>query len=81
MEQKDIEMKVKSILNKLRPYLQHDGGDVEFVRFEEGVVYVRMMGACVGCSSIDLTLKDGIEAILLEDVPGVIAVELVEDIY
>jgi len=81
MEQKEIETKVKNIINKIRPYLQHDGGDVEFIRFEEGVVYVRMLGACVGCTSIDVTLKDGIEAILLEDVPGVIAVELVEDFY
>lgn len=78
MNQQEIEAKVKSIINKIRPYLQHDGGDVEFIRFEDGVVYVKMLGACVGCSSIDLTLKDGIEAILLEDVPGVIAVELEE---
>ena len=61
----------------MRPYLQHDGGDVEFVKFEDGVVYVKMLGACVGCTSIDLTIQDGIEAILLEEVPGVIAVETV----
>lgn len=78
MNDKDIEMQVKNILTKIRPYLQHDGGDVEFVSFNDGVVYVRMVGACVGCSSIDLTVKDGIEAILLEDVPGVIAVEVVD---
>lgn len=77
MNEKDIEAQVKNILIKIRPYLQHDGGDVEFVSFSEGIVYVRMLGACVGCASIDLTIKDGIEAILLEDVPGVIAVEVV----
>lgn len=77
----DIEIKtqVKNILKKIRPYIQHDGGDVEFVDFVDGVVYVKMLGACVGCASIDLTLKDGIEAILIEDVPGVIAVEIVEE--
>ncbi len=78
MDIKEIENKIKSILNKIRPYLQHDGGDVEFVRFEDGIVYVRMKGACVGCASVDITLKEGIETILLEDVPGVIAVELVD---
>lgn len=78
MEQKEIELHVRNILTKIRPYLQHDGGDVEFVKFADGIVYVKMLGACVGCSSIDLTLKDGIEAILLEDVPGVIGVEVVE---
>lgn len=76
MDHKEIEIKVKNLITKIRPYLQHDGGDVEFVRFEDGIVYVRMLGACVGCASIDLTLKDGIEAIILEDVPGVIAVEI-----
>jgi len=78
VEQKEIELHVRNILTKIRPYLQHDGGDVEFVKFADGIVYVKMLGACVGCSSIDLTLKDGIEAILLEDVPGVIGVEVVE---
>jgi len=74
----EIEIQVKNLLNRIRPYLQHDGGDVEFIRFDDGIVYVKMVGACVGCASIDLTLKDGIEAILLEDIPGVIGVELVE---
>jgi Fe-S cluster biogenesis protein NfuA len=69
------EIKVKTIINKVRPYLQRDGGDVEFINIIDGVVYVRLVGACVGCSSIDLTLKDGIEAILLEEVPGIIGVE------
>lgn len=73
----EIEVQIKTILNKIRPYLQQDGGDVEFVEFKEGIVYVKMLGACIGCSSIDITVKDGIEALLLEDVPGVIGVELV----
>ena len=50
---------------------------VEFIEFKEGIVYVKMLGACIGCSSIDITVKDGIEAMLLEEVPGVIGVELV----
>ena len=45
---------------------------------EDGIVYLRMMGACVGCISIDVTLRDGIETILLEEVEGVIGVELVD---
>ena len=77
MTNEEIEKKVVLILNKVRPYLQHDGGDLEFVKFEDGIVYVKMLGACVGCSSIDLTIQDGIEAILLEEVPGVIGVETV----
>ena len=75
MSEKDTEKIVKTIINKLRPYLQRDGGDVEFVKIEDGIVYVRLIGACVGCPSVNLTLKDGIEAIILEEVPGIIGVE------
>lgn len=74
----DTEKLIISTINKLRPYLQRDGGDVEYVKFEDGIVYVRLVGACVGCSYIDVTLSEGIEAILLEEVPGVIGVEQVE---
>lgn len=70
-----IEKQVIEILNKVRPYLQRDGGDVKYVKYEDGIVFVEMMGACVGCSALDSTLKDGIEAILLEEVPGIIGVE------
>ncbi len=51
----------------------------QFIKFEEGIVYVKLHGACVGCTSVDITLKDGIEALLLEEVPGVIGVERVEE--
>ena len=70
--------RIKDILTKIRPYLQRDGGDVEYVNFEDGIVYLRMLGACVGCGSLDITLRDGIETILLEEVEGVNGVELVD---
>ncbi|HPN60736.1 MAG TPA: NifU family protein [Bacilli bacterium] len=75
LTKQEIETKVKTIINKIRPYLLRDGGDIEFLRIENGIVYVRMMGACVGCANIDVTLKDGIQAILLEEVPGIFGVE------
>lgn len=70
---------VKKTLKKVRPYLQADGGDVDFIKFEDGIVYVRLLGACIGCASSDETIKGGIEALLLEEVPNVIGVEQVED--
>ena len=70
-----IEKQVKEIIEKIRPYIRRDGGDIQYVRFEDGIVYVQMLGACVGCGAIDSTLKDGVEAILLEEVPGIIGVE------
>lgn len=80
MENK-AEVKIQNILNRIRPYLQKDGGDAEFLSFDEttGIVYVRMLGACAGCGSLDSTLKDLIEAILLEEVEGVIGVENVSE--
>ena len=78
MDNSNIEMQVKEILHKVRPYLQRDGGDIKFISFEDGIVYVEMLGACVGCGALDSTLKDGIEAILLEEVPGIIGVENIE---
>ena len=53
---------IKKTIKKIRPYINSDGGDLEFVKFEDGIVYVRLLGACAGCSMIDITLKDGIEA-------------------
>lgn len=75
MDKKDIEVQILEILDKVRPYLQRDGGDVKYLKFEDGIVYVTMLGACVGCGALDSTLKDGIEAILIEEVPGIIGVE------
>ena len=64
-------------IDKIRPFLQRDGGDCEFIKFEDGIVYVKMHGACVGCSAIDVTVKDTIEVILQEEVEGVIAVQVI----
>jgi len=68
--------KIKEVLDKIRPQLQADGGDVEFVKFEDGLVYVALQGACTNCSYVNVTLYDGIESILVAEVPGVIGVEL-----
>ena len=71
----NIEEQIKNVIHKLRPYLQRDGGDIEYVDSKDGIVYVRMLGACAGCTMIDDTLKDGVEQILMEEVPGVLEVQ------
>ena len=71
----NMEEQIKNVIHKLRPYLQRDGGDIELVDFKDGIVYVRMLGACAGCTMIDETLKDGVEQILMEEVPGVLEVQ------
>ena len=70
----NTEEQVIDVINRIRPYLNSDGGDVEFVKFDNGIVYVKLIGACAGCAMQDATLKDGLEALLLEEVPGVVEV-------
>jgi Fe-S cluster biogenesis protein NfuA len=62
---------VLDVLDKLRPFLQRDGGDVELVDVEDGIIKLKLMGACGSCPSSTITLKAGIERALLEEVEGV----------
>lgn len=67
---------VATVIDEIRPMLQRDGGDVELVAVsDEGVVQVRLQGACAGCPMSQMTLKNGIERVLREKVPGVVSVE------
>mgnify|MGYP001624902347 FL=1 len=59
------------IIDHLRPFLINDGGDVEFVKYENNNVYIKMTGACANCHMLDLTLKEGIEAAIKSEVPEV----------
>ena len=73
-----MQEKVEAALEKIRPSLQADGGDVELVEItDDGVVKVRLTGACGGCPMAQMTLKTGIEKALKEDVPEVKVVEAV----
>ncbi|MDD5747939.1 MAG: NifU family protein [Actinomycetota bacterium] len=62
---------VEEVLGKIRPLLLRDGGDVELISVEDGVVKVRLKGACGGCPMAAMTLKRGIEARLKEEIPEV----------
>lgn len=72
-----MENQIIALLQKVRPALQADGGDVEFVSFDEktGVVKVKLQGACGGCPMATMTLKNGIERYLKEALPQITAVE------
>lgn len=72
------EEEIEYVINKIRPYIQRDGGDVQFISYEDGIVKVKMLGACSDCLSLDDTLKLGLEAILLEEVEGIKEVQLSE---
>lgn len=63
--------RIISTLEKIRPYLISDGGNLEFVKYEDNIVYIRLSGACRGCSMADVTIKNGIREILINDVPEI----------
>lgn len=70
--------KVEKAIGKIRPFLQRDGGDIELVDVSDGVVKVRLTGACSGCPMSQMTLKQGVERALKEDVPEIKIVEAVD---
>ena len=70
-----MKAQVEAALNKIRPMLQADGGDVELIDVKDGVVTVRLQGACKGCPMSQMTLKNGIEKMLKKEIPEVKSVE------
>ena len=73
----DLEQRILRSMDKIRPYIQRDGGDMQFVKIDDdGIVTVKLLGACVGCGLVNYTLKGGVEALLMDEIPevrGVIA--------
>jgi Fe-S cluster biogenesis protein NfuA len=78
LKETPMKEKVQAAIDKIRPMLKADGGDVELIDVSDaGVVQVRLQGACSGCPMSQMTLKNGIERIIKQEVPGVTAVESV----
>lgn len=75
-EKKVLEEKVKEVIQQIRPYLQRDGGDLEFVSLsDDKVVYVQLQGQCGSCPYSQMTLKNGVEAAIKEEIPEIVSVE------
>ena len=70
-----LEIRIEAALDRIRPAIRRDGGDVWLIKVDDAVAYVQMIGACGGCPASNATLKDGIEAVVREDVPEIRAVE------
>lgn len=71
---------IKFVIDKIRPFLMNDGGDVEFVKYEDGITYVKLIGNCANCSIADFEVKDTVESILTSEVPEVLEVRQINDI-
>ena len=74
MNEEETIQAIKATLEKVRPFLQRDGGDIDYIGYRDGIDYVAMVGACEGCSLADNDISAGVEIILMEEVPGVIGV-------
>ena len=74
MKEENIVKEINEVIERVRPYLRNDGGDIEFKRFEKGIVYVSLVGACHNCPMASVTLEDGIESVLVNEIPEVIKV-------
>ena len=76
MENLTLEDKVKAIIDQLRPYLQADGGDIEFVELTaNNIVLVQLQGACGACPHAKMTLKQGVESVIKEHLPEIQGVQ------
>jgi len=73
-----IEDKVQKAIQELRPNLQADGGDIELLGVENGVVKVKLKGACAGCPMSTMTIQWGVENFLKKKIPGIVKVEAVQ---
>lgn len=71
---------IKFVIDKVRPFLLSDGGDIEFIKYENGIVYVSLSGACANCSYSDSEIKDTIESILTTEIPEVLEVRNIANI-
>ena len=67
----DVVPHIIEIIDKIRPFLISDGGNIEFIKYEDNIVYVSLLGACAGCAMIDFTLKDGIGELIINEIPEV----------
>lgn len=67
----EIENKIKEVLERIRPFLISDGGNLQYIKFENGFVHLKLLGACSNCPHADVTISDGIEAMLVDEIPEV----------
>lgn len=79
MDQENIELKIISIIDRIKPFIVSDGGNIEFVKYVDNIVYVKLDGACKDCMFIDTTLKDGIEEIMISEIPEIKEVRNIDE--
>ena len=77
--EEDIILKIKDTIEKLQPFVINDGGLIEYVKYEDNILYIKLSGACQGCPFVDMTLTGVIEKIIMDEIPEVKAVKNVDE--
>lgn len=67
----NIEEKIKEMIEQIRPYLNMDGGDIEYIKYENNIVYIKLLGACTNCLMQDNTINDGLLSMFQEEIPEI----------
>ena len=67
----NVEKEIIEVIDEIRPFLINDGGNIEFIKYENNIVYIKMQGACADCEMLDLTLSEGIEQAIMSEIPEV----------
>lgn len=67
----EIEEHIKEIINMIKPFLAYEGGNIEFIKYENNIVYIKMLGACAECAYVDDTISSSIESTIMEEIPEV----------
>ena len=71
--------RIEEVLDKLRPFLINDGGNIEFIKYEDGICYLKFLGHCATCPMMLMTLNDGIKEALVNEIEEITDVKLIED--
>lgn len=66
-----VEDKIKEMIESIRPYLNMDGGDIEYIKYEDNYIYIKLMGACTNCLMQDNTINDGLLTMFQEEIPEI----------
>jgi len=68
---KNVENKIKEMIEQIRPYLNMDGGDIEYIKYEDNIVYIKLLGACTDCLMQDNTINEGLLSMFQEEIPEI----------
>ncbi len=78
MNSNDMIDKINDIIDSMRPFINQDGGDLEFIKYENKIIHIKLLGSCIGCNLVDVTYVDGLLSIIQDEIPEIENIQIVE---